>query len=75
MSLLAPGCTHLIVLTKRRKSFEINLKVGSRLVEVLFEPFLLVVSCRYRCLTSKAGAAPVGSTVPTVAGELEARKF
>ena len=72
---LAPGWgSHLIVPTERRKSFEINLKVGSRLVEVLFEPFLLVVSCRYRCLTSKAGS-PVCSTVPTVAGELEARKF
>ena len=74
MSLLAPGCTHLIVLTKRRKSFEINLKVGSRLVEVLFESFLLVVSCRYRGLTTTKAGATVGP-VPTVIGELEARKF
>ena len=69
------GCTQRIVPTERRKSFEINLKVGSRLEEVvLFESFLLVVSCRYRGLTSKAAGASMSPST-SVARELEARKF
>lgn len=74
VSLVARSCTHRIVPTERRKSFEINLKVGSRLEGVLFESFLLVVSCRYRGLTSQAGGASMGPS-PCVARELEARKF
>ena len=75
VSLVARSCTHRIVPSERRKSFEINLKVGSRLEEVvLFESFLLVVSCRCRGLTSQAAGAAMGPSTG-VARELEARKF
>lgn len=74
VSLVARSCTHRIVPSERRKSFEINLKVGSRLEGVLFESFLLVVSCRYWGLTSQAAGASMGPSTG-VAGELEARKF
>ena len=68
------SCTHRIVPTERQwKSIEINLKVGSRLEGVvLFESFLLVVSCRYRGLASKASSMGCSTSV---ARELEARKF